>query len=114
MLAHYIEQHERTVDIIIIILPRLLYTLANGLQSCKVNAAIKAVLRKNLFQGLTVADIRFIKRNSLTGDFFDTLQRKPAGVDQIIHYHNAVTSAEQLNDSMRADKAGAACYQYFH
>ena len=114
MLAHHVEQHKRTVDIIIIILPRLLHALAYGLQSCEMNAAVKAVLRKNLFQSLTVADIRFIERNSLPGDFFHTLQGQLAGVDQIIYHHNAVTGAEQLNDSMRADKAGAACYQYFH
>ena len=44
ILAHDIDQHQRAADVVLVILPRLLHTLAHSLESGKVNAGVEAVL----------------------------------------------------------------------
>ena len=73
------------------------------------NAAIKAVLSKNFPQAYAIPDIRFIKRNLPTGNFFYTLHCQPAGIDKIIYDCNAVSGIKQLYNCMRADIAGPPC-----
>lgn len=55
---------------------------------------------KNFPQAYAVPNIRFIKRNLLTGDFFYTLHCQPAGINKIIHYYNTVSGVKQLYNRM--------------
>ena len=57
MLFHYINKHECTSNIILVILPGLLYTFTYCFETGKVDASIKLVSRKDPFKSFTVTDI---------------------------------------------------------
>ena len=63
VVTHGMEQHERSVHVVLVVFERLCDGFTDGLESCKVDAGVKLVFAENLVHGGSVTDIGLDERN---------------------------------------------------
>ena len=114
MLSHHIDQHQCTIDIIVVILPGLLNRFSHRLQAGKMNTGINVFFAEYVLKSLTIADIRFIERNLLSCDLFDPFETLFAGIAEIVDYHHIVPCILQFDHGMTSDKAHTTGYKNRH
>ena len=74
MLAEYIYEDQCSLEIILVILPRLADRLPHSLEACKVNARIDLFFVKDLCQSFAVKRIALIESHLFAGDLLDTFK----------------------------------------
>ena len=81
MLTHHIDQGKSASDIILVVLPRLLHTLAHGLETREMDAGIEFMSGKNFLQPFAVTDVDLVKWYlGNTDDFGHALERHGVAV----------------------------------
>ena len=108
VLAHHVHQHQRTADVVLVVLPGLLDGLAHGLEAGKVDAAVKGVLGKYLFQAFPVADVHLVEGDGLAYDLLHPVNGLGGGVGEIVHDYGIMAGCDELDEGVAADKTGAA------
>ena len=108
VLAHYVNQNESTVHVVLIVLQRLCAALANSLETGKVDTCVELVLVEYLLQTFAVADVHLVEGNLLADNLCNALQRDRRRVVQIVNNYCLVTSLGQFNQGVASDKACTA------
>ena len=83
-LLHALEQRQRGVDIVAVILQRLLYRLTDCLQTSEVNHTVDLVFCENLPYFDFVLHVSLVGANLPSGDFFDTIDNLRTALAVII------------------------------
>ena len=112
VVAHDIDEHQGVLDIVVVVLDGLAHRLANGLKAGEVDDAVDLVGIEDLVHRIAVEHVGLVEGEVLGGlvahDGLDAVDGNGAGVGEVIDDDNLVATLEQLNDGVRADKAGAA------
>ena len=114
VLLHQAAQHQRGVEVVVVVLQRLLGGFANGLVTGKVDYGVDIMPGKYLVQRLLVAAIHLVGGEVLAGDLAHALERFGFAVVIIVYDHDVIACVKQLNAGMRADITGAAGNKYAH
>ena len=111
MVAHDVDKHQGVLDVVVVVLDGLAHRLADGLKAGKVDDAIDLMGIEDLVHGLAVEHVGLVEGEVLGGlfahDGLDAVDSDSAGVGEVIDDDDLVAALEQLNDGVRADKAGA-------
>ena len=112
VVAHDIDERQGVLDIVVVVLDGLAHRLANGLKAGEVDDAVDLVGIEDLVHRIAVEHVGLVEGEVLGGlvahDGLDAVDGNGAGVGEVIDDDNLVATLEQLNDGVRADKAGAA------
>ena len=112
VVAHDIDEHQGVLDIVVVVLDGLAHRLANGLKAGEVDDAVDLVGIEDLVHRIAVEHVGLVEGEVLGGlvahDGLDAVDGNGAGVGEVIDDDDLVAALEQLNDGVRADKAGAA------
>ena len=111
MVAHDVEQHERVLDVVVVVLDGLVDRFVDGLEAGEVDHAIDMVGVEDLVHGLAVQDVCLIEGEVLGGlvahDGLDAVDGDSARVGKIVNDDNLVAALEELDDGVGADESGA-------
>ena len=111
MVAHDVDEHQGVLDVVVVVLDGLAHRLADGLKAGKVDDAVNLMDIEDFVHRIAVEHVGLIEGEVLGGlvahDGLDAVDGDGAGVGEIIDDDDLVATLEQLNDGVRADKAGA-------
>ena len=111
MVAHDVDEHQGVLDVVVVVLDGLAHRLADGLKAGKVDDAVDLMGIEDLVHRIAVEHVGLVEGEVLGGlvahDGLDAVDGDGAGVGEIIDDDDLVATLEQLNDGVRADKAGA-------
>ena len=111
MVAHDVDEHQGVLDVVVIVLDGLAHRLADGLKAGKVDDTVDLMGIEDLVHRIAVEHVGLVEGEVLGGlvahDGLDAVDGDGAGVGEIIDDDDLVATLEQLNDGVRADKAGA-------
>ena len=111
MVAHDVDEHKGVLDVVVVVLDGLAHRLADGLKAGKVDDAVDLMGVEDLVHRIAVEHVGLVEGEVLGGlvahDGLDAVDGDGAGVGEIIDDDDLVATLEQLNDGVRADKAGA-------
>ena len=110
--AHGREQHERAVDVVVVVPDGLADGFAHGLEACEVNDGVDAVER--LLHGGGVADVAFDEDGATARDRLDSVENGAVGVGEIVEEHDVMAGLDEHDGRMGADEAHAAGEQNVH
>ena len=115
MVAHDVDEHQGVLDVVVIVLDGLAHRLADGLKAGEVDDAVDLVSVEDLVHGLAVEHISLVE-GEVFGSLFahdglDAVNGDSAGIGEVVDDDDLVAALEQLNDGVRADKAGATGYE---
>ena len=108
MIAHRLEQNERTHQVVIVVFDGLCDTLAHGLEPREVDDGVDGMFPKDAVENRAVADVRLVEEDVLARDLFGALERDLARVGKIVDDDDVMTMVQQLYQSVRADEPGSA------
>ena len=121
MLAHDVAQNERVGDVVVVVLERLFDALAHGFEPSEVNNAVNIILGKNALERVAIEHIVLVELHALGStrrslavgfcllhDLSDAINGLLAGIRQVVDNDHAITSLEQLDARMAANKASTA------
>ena len=121
MFTHNIAQNERVGEIVIVVLERLFDALAHSFESGKVNNAVNIILGKNALERVAIEHIVLVEFHSLGStrrslavgfcllhNLSDAINGLLAGIRQVVDDDHTITSLEQFNARMAANKASTA------
>ena len=83
-LLHALEQRQRGVNVVAVILQRLLYRLTDCLQTSKVNHAVDLVFCENPLYLGSILHVSLVGENLLSGDFFNSVDNFRTAVAVIV------------------------------
>ena len=111
MVAHDVDEHQGVLDVVVVVFDGLAHRLADGLKAGKVDDAVDLMGIEDLVHRIAVEHVGLVEGEVLGGlvahDGLDAVDGDGAGVGEIIDDDDLVATFEQLNDGVRADKAGA-------
>ena len=111
MAAHDVDEHQGVLDVVVVVLDGLAHRLADGLKAGKVDDTVDLMGIEDLVHRIAVEHVGLVEGEVLGGlvahDGLDAVDGDGAGVGEIIDDDDLVATLEQLNDGVRADKAGA-------
>ena len=84
MFFHGFKQHQRTVNVVVVILQRHSYAFSHGLKPCEMYNAVDLVFSENFVHGGCVAHIGVVKPDAFSGDFFHSAYAFFAGISHIV------------------------------
>ena len=90
MLAHYVDQHEHAVHVVLVVFEGLGNRLAHSLQAGKVDDGINLVLCEELLHCCAVANVGLNHRYLVTDNLFNATNRFGLRVVEVVHYDHAV------------------------
>ena len=108
MRPHGFEQHQRAVDVVVVILEGLDAAFAHSLQPRKMDDRIESVLGKDALHCGAVAHVCIVKAEIFARDLADAVHRLLAGIAQIVDDGYLVAAVQQGDQRMAADESGAA------
>ena len=115
MVAHDVDEHQGVFDVVVVVLDGLAHRLADGLKAGEVDDAVDLMGVEDLVHGLAVEHVGLVEGEVLGSlfahDGLDAVDGDGAGVGKVIDDDDLVAALEQLNDGVRADKAGATGYE---
>ena len=115
MVAHNVDEHQGVLDVVVVVLDGLAHRLADGLKAGEVDDAVDLMGIEDLVHGIAVEHVGLVEGEVLGGlvahDGLDTVDGDGAGVGEVVDDDDLVATLEQLNDGVRADKAGATGYE---
>ena len=114
VIPHHLAQRYGGEKIVVVILKGHGHRLAHGLKPREVDHAVDLVLIEDGVHGLPVAHVLLIEVHMLAGDLLHALNGLRAGVDQVVHHHNAHVLLQKLNTGVASDVSGAAGDKYVH
>ena len=111
MVARYIEQYERTGNVVPIVFERLLGRFAHRFKACEVDDRIDVVRSEYLVERFAIEDIHLIERElfRLTRDLANATDSLFARVGKI-HDH-VIALLEQFNTGVTSDETRATGYE---
>ena len=110
MVPHGLHECQRSADIVVIILDGLNSRLTDCLKTREVDNAVDLILLEDPVHRLSVADVRLVEFDLLSGKFLDPFQALPAGIAEIVDDHRFVAGVIQLDHGVAADITGSARY----
>ena len=111
MVAHDVDEHQGVLDVVVVVLDGLAHRLTDGLKAGKMDDAVNLMGIEDFVHRIAVEHVGLVEGEVLGGlvahDGLDAVDGDGAGVGEIIDDDDLVATLEQLNDGVRADKAGA-------
>ena len=114
MLCHDLAEHQRRVEIVLIVFHRLGDGLADGLEPREVDGAGNLMLCKDFFQQRLVTHVALDKLHRLAGNFGHAVQAFRVGIAEIVNYNRRMARLDQLHTGVAADVARAAGHKNIH
>ena len=112
MRAHRIAQHERAVDVVLVVLKGIFHRFAHSFQAGEMNDRFDSGLSfEQLVEAVAVAHVDLVETGARTRDCLNAVERFELRIAQVVGDDNIVAVLDELDARMRADKARAACYQ---
>ena len=113
MVARYIEQYERTGNVVPIVFERLLGRFAHRFKACEVDDRIDVVRSEYLVERFAIEDIHLIERElfRLTRDLANATDSLFARVGKIVDHDHVIALLEQFNTGVTSDETRATGYE---
>ena len=108
VLPHRLQQHERGVQVVVVVFDRLGHGLAHGLESGEMNDPVDVVLGEDTLHERLVAHVAIITLDRLAGDLLDSLKRDGRRIAVVVYGNHIVALVEQLDIGVGGDESGAA------
>ena len=108
VLPHRLQQHERGIQIVVVVFDRLGHGLAHGLESGEMNDPVDVVLGEDTLHERLVAHVAIITLDRLAGDLLDSLKRDGRRIAVVVYGNHIVALVEQLDIGVGGDESGAA------
>ena len=112
---HAFEQNERASNVVLVVLERYFYALANGFETCKVDDRVDGgVLVKYLVESLFVGDVDLVEMGHylFAGDLLDAKKALLAAVAEVVDDNNVVACVEKLDDGVAPNEACSSSDKY--
>ena len=103
--AHDFEQHQRAVNVVVVVFQRFHTTFADRFEPREMNHGVKVVLTENGFHGIAVTDIRTIETEVLPREFPHAVRGNLRCVREVIHHGDPIAAVQQFHQCVAADKA---------
>lgn len=115
MMAHHVQNDQRAVEVIIVVLDGLGHALAHSLVGCKLDDGgdVRA-LGEDLLHILMAGHVCIVEAEVLAGDLLDPIQNHGRSVIIVICHYDIVASVQQFDAGVAADVAGTAGNQNCH
>ena len=115
MMAHHVQNDQRAVEVIIVVLDGLGHALAHSLVGCKLDDGgdVRA-LGEDLLHILMAGHVCIVEAEVLAGDLLDPIQNHGRSVIIVICHYDIVASVQQFDAGVAADITGAAGNQNCH
>ena len=109
MMAHHVQNDQRAVEVIVVVLDGLGHALAHSLVGCKLDDGgdVRA-LGEDLLHVLAAGHVCLVEAEILAGDLLDPVQNHRRSVIIVICHHDIVASVQQFDAGVAADVAGTA------
>ena len=113
--AHHVQNDQRAVEVIVVVLDGLRNAFAHSLVGCKLDDSgnVRA-LGEDLLHVLVAGHVCLVEAEILAGDLLDPVQNHRRSVIIVICHHDIVASVQQLDAGVAADVAGTAGNQNCH
>ena len=115
MMAHHVQNDQRAVEVIVVVLDGLGHALAHSLVGCKLDDGgdVRA-LGEDLLHVLAAGHVCLVEAEILAGDLLDPVQNHRRSIIIVICHHDIVASVQQFDAGVAADVAGTAGNQNCH
>lgn len=114
VIAHRLEQYERTHEVVVVVFDGLGDALAHGLEPREVDDGVDGMFLKDAVEHRTVADIRLVEGKPFARQLLRAGERLAAGIGKVIDDDGLVAMPQQLHQRMRADESGTARQKNVH
>ena len=109
MAAHHVQNDQRAVEVVIVVLDGLGNALAHSLIGGKLDDSIDiGALGEDLLHILVLCHIGLIEPEVLAGDLLDPIQHHGGSVVIVICHHDVKASVQQFDTGVAADITGTA------
>ena len=109
MTAHHVDQRQCAADVVLVVFPGLLHTLADGFEASEMDASVKFMLGKDALESLAVTDVDLVERYfGYADDFCHALKGDGIGVAEVVDHHGGVASLIKFYQSVGAYESGSA------
>lgn len=113
--AHHVQDHQRAVQVVGVVLDGLGDALAHCLIGGKLDHSVNVrALGKDLLHILLAGHVSLIEAEVLAGDLLHPLQRGVAGVVEVVRHYDVIARVQQLDAGVAADVTSAAGDQNCH
>ena len=108
VLLHHLEEHERGVQVVVVVFDRLGYGLTHGLETGEVNDPVDVVFSEDALHQSLVTHVAVVALDRLAGNLLDTLQCDRRRIAVVVHGNNVIALVEQFDVGMGSNKSSAA------
>lgn len=112
--VHGLQQADRALHVIGVVVDRLLDGLANSLEASKVHDGIDSMVTHRADHAVCVADVCLYKGNTMAENTLQAIQYGHLAVGEVVQQNDLMAGFYQRNGGMATNVAGSSGEQDFH